>query len=196
MGRGGPRLTDVPPMSPADLDVTRDGLHAHAHAVCVYEREDEMSRSLSLFIEGGVRQGETSVFVHSFVTDEEAWMFLLRAHPGADQLRADQLVLVSLYRDAFQGGAPRIDHEHVGRVVGGLVEQARLGRRAGVRIFVDASRRYFSEARVREWFDFEEWLGRRLQASVGLVCAYRREDIMRPDLLPLVLRTHSYRFGA
>lgn len=178
------------------LDAKRPDLHMHEHAVCVYEREEEMARSLGRFIEGGARMGETSVFVHSFVTDEEAWQFVLHAHPGADRLRADQIVLVSLYKDAFQGGSPRIDHEHVGRVVSGLVEQAARDRRAGVRIFVDASRRYFSEARIREWFDFEEWLGRRLQARVGLVCAYRRDDVMRADLLPLVLRTHSYRFGA
>lgn len=119
-----------------------------------------------------------------------------RAYPEADRLREDKLVLVSLYTEAFQGASPRIDYEHVGRVVGGLVEAATQGRRGGVRIFVDASRRYFEEARVREWFDFESWLGRRLQSKVGLVCAYRRQDAMREDLFPEVLRTHAYRFGA
>jgi hypothetical protein len=176
-----------------------DRLHAHVephdHAVHVYEKEDDLLPPLAAFIDEGLRLRQSSVFVHSFPDEEAAWRFVLRAHPDAEKLRRDQLVLVSLYRDAFQGGSPRIDYDHVNEVVGGLVSGARANRRTGVRIFVDASRRYFAEGRVDEWFRFESWLGRRLQADVGLVCAYQAADVMRPDVLPRVLDTHAYRFG-
>ena len=189
-------MRDAFPLTKETFEQRRAHVEPHDHAVHVFEREDDMLAPLGTFLREGLARKETCVFVHSFPEEAAAWCFLLRARPEADALRKDQLVVVSLYKDAFQGLSPSIDYEHVDSVVGGLVAAAKEGRRAGVRIFVDASRRYFSEGRVEEWFSFESWLGRRLQANVGLVCAYQASDVMRPDILPQVLRTHSYRFDA
>lgn len=178
-----------------DLREGRVGVEMHDHAVCTYDTEEEMLGALTAFVQEGVGRNDLIVFVHSFDSDEAAWRFVQRATPGLTPTQREALVVVSLYTQAFEAGARRIDHEHVGRVVADLVDRARSGGRAGTRIFVDASRRYFAGARTAEWFEFEAWLGKRLQAKVGLVCAYQRSDIMRPDVLPEVLRTHAYRFG-
>jgi len=106
---------------------------------------------------------------------------------------ADRALTLANYQEAFERGG-KIDYGHVGSVVAMLDEAARQAGRRGVRIFVDASRQYFDAGRVNEWFSFESWLGPRLQAEVGLVCAYRRADIMRPEVLKQVLATHGYRF--
>ena len=172
----------------------RPHVEPHDHAVFVYEGAEELGAGLARFIDGGVKAHHVSVFVHSFGTDEEAWAFVERHVPEARRLHSDELVLVSLYREAFEGSGPRIDYARVAGVVGGLVDAAQRRERKGVRIFVDASRRYFEEQRQEEWFAFESWLGRRLQAAAGLVCAYRHEDATRPDLFPDMLRTHAYRF--
>ena len=173
---------------------TRAHVHPHDHAVFVYDDVETLGHGLARFIHGGVEAHQVSVFVHSFATDDEAWRFVERHVPEARRLHSDELVLVSLYREAFEGTGPRIDYDRVTGVVGGLVDHAEKRQRKGVRIFVDASRRYFESDRQAEWFAFEAWLGRRLQASAGLVCAYRRADATRPDLFPEMLRTHAYRF--
>lgn len=187
---------DPPPMTPEGYERASHDVHAHEHAVCVYDSHDDLEAPLGRFIEQGVAQEQLTVFVHSFASEAEAWAYLERAHPGAGDLRNDQLVVVSLYRDAFEGDGRRIDHEHVARVVEDLVKMAEEHRRAGTRIFIDASRVYFADRRADEWFEFESWLGRRLHHEVGLVCAYQRSDATRPDLFPEMLRTHAYRFDA
>lgn len=174
----------------------RTGVHAHDHAVCAYATREELIAALGEFLREGLDKREISVLVHSFGSESEAWKLVEEAYPGAAKLRADQLVLVSLYQDAFEAGQGRIDYEHVGNVVKSLQAEAQERQRMGVRLFVDASRTYFASQRMREWFDFETWLGRRLQANVGLVCAYQRSDVMKPEIFPEVLRTHAYRFDA
>lgn len=172
----------------------RPEVEPHDHAVFVYDDPAELGAGLAAFVGGGVASRQTSLFVHSFGSDEEAWAFVERHVPDAKRLHEDELVLVSLYREAFEGEGKRIDHERVASIVTAFVERARSGGQRGVRIFVDASRRYFEASRDAEWFAFEAWLGRRLQAAAGLVCAYRRGDATRPDLFPEMLRTHAYRF--
>lgn len=166
----------------------------HDHAVFLYEEQAELEEALGAFLQDGVGRRELAVFVHSFPRDDEAWSLIERANGESPKLRADDIVVVSLYRDAFEGPTSRIDHPHVMAVIGSLLAKAQAQGRAGVRIFVDASRVYFAEGRTREWFDFEAWLGKKLQSSLGLVCAYRRQDALRPDVFPEVLRTHAYRF--
>lgn len=172
----------------------RHEVHLHDHAVCTYASQDELVLALRTFLDEGLRTQQTCVFVHSFDREDEAWALLEKARKDVRTLRGDQLVLVSLYRDAFEGSARRIDYEHVKSVVTSLTNQAHQTGRTGVRLFVDASRRYFADARTDEWFAFEAWLGRRLQAQVGLVCAYRREDALASHIFPSVLKTHAYRF--
>ncbi|HET6404423.1 MAG TPA: MEDS domain-containing protein [Candidatus Thermoplasmatota archaeon] len=174
----------------------KHSVEMHDHAVCAYATEEELLAALAAFVSEGLARRELVVFVHAFDTEEAGWRFVERAAPGLDAGEREKVVVVSLYEAAFEGGSRRIDREHVGRVVEGLVARAQADGLAGTRIFVDASRRYFAGSRTSEWFEFETWLGRRLQAKVGLVCAYQRSDIMRPDVLPEVLRTHAYRFDA
>lgn len=193
MGEG-PQLP-TPPMTEATWNEPRHEVAPHDHALVVFEDDDDLLPPLSAFLEEGVQRDELIVFVHSFASEEEAWAFLERARGDAPKLRSSQVVLVSLYTDAFEGGAGRIDYEHVGRVVAGLEDTARERGRSAVRIFADASRRYFARTRVEEWFAFEEWLGRRLHARMGLVCAYQKADALRSDLFPQILRTHGYRFS-
>lgn len=178
------------------MDHARDEVHLHDHAVCTYDSTDTLVAALGRFVREGLAKRQTNVFVHSYETEAEAWRLLERAYPGAERLRADELVVVSLYKDAFEGKAGRIDYEHVKGVVTSLVGAAGKAGRQGVRIFVDASKVYLRTRRSDEWFAFESWLGRRLDASVGLVCAYPREEAMRPENLPRVLETHAYRFDA
>ncbi|HWH08617.1 MAG TPA: MEDS domain-containing protein [Candidatus Thermoplasmatota archaeon] len=187
---------DVPPLTPASYPRGRAEVHPHDHAVFVYERTEELGEGLAHFIREGVARHELSIFVHGFATDNEAWAFVERHLPDVRRLHKDEFVLVSLYREAFEGAATRIDYARVTGVVGSLLDRAQRTGRRGVRIFVDASRHYFDARRDGEWFAFESWLGRRLQASAGLVCAYRHADATRPDLFPEMLRTHAYRFEA
>ena len=185
-----------PPMTRASFERPTHDVQPHDHAVLVYEKEDELGQGLAHFIAAGMARGALTVFVHGFPRDEDAWRFLESHSPGARRLGEDELVLVSLYREAFEGKGSAIDYAHVQGVVGALVDRAGRARRSGVRIFVDASRHYFDAKRDAEWFAFESWLGRSLHASAGLVCAYRRQDATRPDLFPEMLRTHAYRFDA
>lgn len=183
-----------PPMSENGFQASREALQAHDHAVCAYDSPESFARSLGAFLRAGLEKRDLMVFVHSMPTEEDAWTLLENAHKGARDLTSSQLVVVSLYKDAFEGGRGRIDYEHVTSVVESLLQRANTARHGGVRLFVDASRTYFAERRTREWFEFESWLGRRLHHSVGLVCAYRHADVMQPDIFPDVLRTHAYRF--
>jgi hypothetical protein len=190
-------MTQGPPeLTRASFDEARKDVHPHDHAVFTYGTRGELTWALGAFLADGVAREELTVFVHAFETDAEAWALLTAARLDAPRLRSDQLAVVSLYKDAFEGAAGRIDYEHVKGVVGGLLSMAQQRGRKAVRIFVDASRVYLATQRSEEWFAFEEWLGRRLQNSVGLVCAYRREDVMQADVFPRVLRTHAYRFDA
>lgn len=189
-------MSTPPPLDPESYQKPHGAVEMHDHAVHTYENERGLVAPLAAFINEGLDRKELSVFVHSFPTEAEAWALVEKARPDALNLRRDQIVLVSLYRDAFQGDRPKIDYDHVKSVVDSLISSAQGAGRAGVRIFVDASRRYFSEGRAREWFDFETWLGRRLQQRVGLVCAYQRSDVMKPDVFHEVLKTHAYRFDA
>lgn len=183
-------------MTPESWERVHPHLHPHDHAVAMYRDRDELRTALGTFLSDGLAANDLMVFVHSFGSDEEAWDLLASAHPGFLDMRTAQVVVVSLYKQAFQGEKPAIDYEHVGRVVDSLVRQTEASSRRALRIFVDASRMYLREGRLKEWFAFEAWLGRRLQARVGLVCAYPREEIMRPDVFPHALDTHAYRFGA
>lgn len=185
-----------PPMTAKDVDIVRHDV-AHAdHAVFLYATRDALLAALRAFLDAGLARGEVSVFVHGCDDEETAWRFVEEARPGSRRLADDRIVLVSLYREAFQGGSPHIDHGHVTRVVGRLLDDAREAGRRGVRLFVDASRHYLDEDRADEWFRFETWLGRRLQWDVALVCAYPEAHAMRSDVFPQVLRTHAYRFDA
>lgn len=175
------------------LDATRDTIEPHDHAVVVYEREEELVRPLGRFIEEGIERNELMVFIHAFDREEAAWDLLTKAHPGARNLASDRLVVINYYKEAFEKECI-IDYEHVGAVIGTLQTLQADGKRSGIRVFVDASRQYITARRLEEWFAFESWLGARLQAEMGLVCAYPKQNILDPDVLAQVLRTHSYRF--
>lgn len=189
-------MVTPPPLDEETWESPRAAVVPHDHAVVVFSDEAGLLAPLRTFVDDGLRRNELIVFVHSFGSDDEAWRFLQRSRGDAPGLREDQAVVVSLYKEALQGSGPRIDYEHVGKVVEDLGQAAASRGRDATRIFVDASRRYFAEARVEEWFAFEGWLGRRLQAKVGLVCAYQKDDAMRRDILPRMLKTHAYRFEA
>lgn len=183
------------PPAMRDLTGSRASVAAHDHAVCAYATEEELLAALATFVHEGAAREDLIVFVHSFPSDDDAWRFVKRA-VGDEELRRADVIVVSLYTDAFERGRGSIDHEHVGHVIAGFVQRAADQGRSGTRIFVDASRQYLSSSRGDEWFAFERWLGRSLQAKVALVCAYPREAVMRADVLPRVLETHAYRFDA
>ncbi|HUR69162.1 MAG TPA: MEDS domain-containing protein [Candidatus Thermoplasmatota archaeon] len=183
----------VPPMRRDALESGRRNLAAHDHALHVFSSEAQLGEGLAAFVREGEAQNELCVFVHSFPHDEDAWRFLERSLEGRAPPR--DMVLVRLYTQAFQGASPRIDHAHVAAVVDSLTALASKDGRASVRIFVDASRRYLGTGRADEWFAFEAWLGRRLAATVGLVCAYQKSDVYDPAHVARVLETHAYRFA-
>lgn len=188
-------MRDAPALSKDSWALPQDVVEPHDHALTMYDSREELAAELGRFVRDGSSQRDLMVFVHSFASDAEAWKLLEESAPDTKGLRDGRLVVVSLYREAFQGSEPKINYDHVAGVVDSLVQQAAQSKRRAVRIFVDASRRYFEDARIEEWFAFESWLGRRLQARVGLVCAYRKADVMRPDIFPRALETHAYRFG-
>lgn len=180
-------------MKRAALEHGRQGLAAHDHALHVFDSVQQLGDGLASFIREGEAGNELCVFVHSFAHDDDAWRFLHEALAGGAP--PSDMVFVRLYTQAFQGEHPGINYEHVGKVVASLGELAAKDGRASVRIFVDASRRYLSEARADEWFEFEAWLGRHLVGNVGLVCAYQRSDVYDPAHVARVLETHAYRFS-
>lgn len=161
--------------------------------VFVYVDRAQLVRGLSSFLAEGMRKSEVMVLVHAFGNDEEARDLVVEAYPEALPLLDKRLFLVQLYREAFELRG-KIDHAHVEKLVTSLVEHAETSRRSGVRIFVDASRIYFASGRTKEWFTFESWLGPRLSARAGLVCAYQQRDLDDSEVLAEALRTHAYRF--
>lgn len=182
-------------MNPAEFRAFRSSVHAHDHAVYVYDDEHEVLYPLDHFLREGIEAGQLTTFVHSHPTPKAAHGFISsKIEDVADRERAKDLVLAH-HRDAFERGG-RIHHEHVLSIVGMLDGDARQHGKKGVRIFVDASKRYLESGRADEWFAFESWLGPRLEAGVGLVCAYRASDLRDPRILAKVLETHAYRFNA
>lgn len=188
-------MDEYAPMTPVTWEAPRHEVEHHDHAIVLFEREADLIPPLSAFVEDGLQKRDLIVFIHSFPSDADAWAFMHAAREDAPKLRADQVILISLYRDAFEGGETRIDHERVAEQVAQLTQTAMERGLSGVRIFVDASRRYFAQARVEEWFAFESWLGRRLQANAGLVCAYHASDLKSADIFEKALETHAYRFS-
>ncbi|HVM45870.1 MAG TPA: MEDS domain-containing protein [Candidatus Thermoplasmatota archaeon] len=182
-------------MTRAAFNHSRSSIAPHDHAVFVYDVQDEILPSLEQFVRGGVEAGELPVFVHSFPAASDALAFLARNVLEAPSFAQRGDIVTSGYQDAFEREG-RIDHEHVGSVVASLQEAARSGGRRAPRIFVDASKNYFDAGRTDEWFAFEGWLGPRLTAECGLVCAYRASDLADPKVLQRVLETHAYRFAA
>jgi hypothetical protein len=181
-------------MKERDWKQTRCDVHPHDHAVLVYDREDDLLAPLETFLHEGVKGGEASTFVHSFPGHREATAFVARGVDDVDGFEARKDLNMAFYREAFERNG-RIDPKHVEGVVGMLAEAAQSNGRKRVRVFVDASRNYFEAGRVDEWFAFESWLGPRLAADMGLVCAYRATDLADPAILARVLATHAYRFG-
>lgn len=178
----------------ADFPETRSEVHPHDHAVVVYDDENDLLVPLADYIEQGLREGDLSVFVHSFEHNERAREYLKKGMgETVGRHEADGNLTTAPYREAFER-ASHIDHEHVASVVAMLLDTAKRSGRRAPRIFVDASRNYFDTGRVEEWFAFERWLGTRLQAECGLVCAYRASDLRDPKVLAQVLETHGYRF--
>lgn len=184
----------------AGPSLTREGFRAsrprvepHDHAVHVYDDLDDLLMPLEQFINDGSRIKDLNVFVHSFRDNDEARSFLARGVADLHQHEQDGCLSSAPYREALERGQ-RIDHDHVAGVVEMLRSSATSSGRRAPRIFVDASKNYFDEGRVDEWFEFERWLGPRLEADVGLVCAYRAKDLEDPRVLARVLETHQYRF--
>lgn len=166
----------------------------HDHAVFVYDDLHEVLLPLERFFEDAATRKELAAFVHSFDATSDARRFVAKVD-RFPQHEKEGVATLAKYREAFERGG-RIDHAHAVAVIGMLKGTARGAGQAGVRIFVDASKSYFDAGRRKEWFEFERFLGPRLQADVGLVCAYRSRDLEDPEVLRRVLETHAYRFGA
>lgn len=184
-------------MQPATTEsfrAIRADVKPHDHAVFVYDDERDMLLPLDRFLDDAAERGELAAFVHSFPGSQDARRFLLDEVDDLPEHEQRGDVTLAHYRDAFER-AGRIDHQHAASIVGMLKGSAEGSGRKGVRIFVDASKNYFDAGRTEEWFAFESWLGPRLQADVGLVCAYRASDLRDPEVLRRVLETHAYRFG-
>lgn len=167
---------------------------AHAHACVFYHDSGELFEAIATFALGAKDQGVLGVFVHATEDAEDIWQTLHRASPAVDWdgLREAQDFLAVSHRQAFIGKDGRLDVAHADRAVASLQDQARASGRRTVALFVDASRWYLSTGRAAEWFAFESALGPRLHRAVGLVCAYRAEDVVAAPLHAQVLRTHAY----
>lgn len=183
----------APHLTPEGFRTSRDQVAPHDHAVFVYDDVEDILMPLEQFIREGSRERDLSVFVHSFHDNNEARTFLSRSMPDITKHEAEGDLSSAPYTEAFERDG-KIDHDHVGGVVTMLSSTAETTGRRAPRIFVDASKNYFDAGRVDEWFAFERWLGPRLQAKVGLVCAYRASDLQDPKILNQVLETHQYRF--
>lgn len=174
---------------------TRADIHPHDHAVFVYDDVTDILVPLERFLHDAADRKELAAFVHSFAGTHDARLFVGEKIAALPDHERDGVVTMAHYRDAFEKG-DHIDHDHAVSVVGMLKETASGSGKSGVRIFVDASKNYFDAGRTDEWFAFERFLGPRLKADVGLVCAYRASDLEDPHVLRQVLETHAYRFGA
>ncbi len=165
----------------------------HDHAIALYDSEEGLVRSLGSFLAEGLFTNGLMLFIHGFESGAEAARIVELAQPGANLLARRRVLLVSYYSDAFERRG-KIDYAHVEGVVEDTLARARANAKERVLLFVDASHVYFAESRASEWFEFERWLGKRLQPAIALVCAYRRKDVMAPEVVAEVLRTHLYRF--
>lgn len=181
-------------MESHDWSRTHAEVRPHDHAVHVYDEQDDLLEPLEAFLHDGLKRRELTTFVHSFDRHEHAREFVSRRVDDVGLREQNHDLTMAAYREAFERGG-RIDYDHVGGIVQMLQGSARASGRESVRIFVDASRNYFDAGRVDEWFAFESWLGPKLAAEAGLVCAYRAKDLENPGVLARVLATHGYRFG-
>lgn len=182
-------------MRPDEFRSSRSDVHPHDHAVFVYDDEHELLHPFDHFLRSGVSARQLTTFVHSHASTRAAHDFLASKIEDVPLRESDKDLVLAHHRDAFERNG-RIDHTHVESVVGMLDGDARQNGRNGVRIFVDASKRYLEAGRADEWFAFESWLGPQLAAGVGLVCAYRASDLRDAETLAKVLSTHAYRFNA
>lgn len=182
-------------MSKGSLSASRAVVHPHEHAVFIYDDETDLLQPLEHFLRTGAAARDLNVFVHSFENNEKARAFLMRKITDVPKYEQEGDLTTARYMESFERGG-RIDHDHVAGVVGMLHTSARGSGRRAPHIFVDASKNYFDAGRVDEWFAFESWLGPKLAAEAGLVCAYRAKDLKDPQVLARVLETHQYRFDA
>lgn len=163
-------------------------VETHDHLCQVVANRADLIDSLAKFMGGlGPREG---IFVHRYGEDE-AWVLLKEAGP-ARELHDQGLLHIFSREDAFQGGSPRIHHDHVADTVAKALAGAQ-SRGRGLAILADASRAYIQEGRTQEWFAFENWLGRRLDSAVGLVCLYWQDDLHDPAHLDGMMKTHLAR---
>lgn len=173
----------------------RTRVRPHDHAVFVYGDDPDVLIPFDHFLREGISAGELTTFVHAFPSADHAHAFLGSKLPDVRRREAENDLVVAHHKDAFERGG-RIDPAHVEGVVGMLAQAATGVGRNGVRLFVDASKRYLQTGRSEEWFAFESWLGPRLHAQCGLVCAYQTRDLREPAVLARVLAAHAYRFAA
>lgn len=173
---------------------TRCEARPHDHAVLVYDRQDDVLAPLETFLHEGIKGREATTFVHSFLAHHDARDFVARALPDVDAHEERKDLTLAVHREAFERNG-RIDPRHFEGVLRALQDSARSAGRDRVRVFVDASRNYLDAGRADEWLAFESWLGPRLQADMGMVCAYRASDLADPAILTRVLATHAYRYG-
>lgn len=166
-------------------------VHGHEHVCQVIDDQGGLIGALREFLAGLDRR--EGVFVHRY-TEDQAWALLAQAGPAQDLKAAGRLRVVH-HRDAFEGRAPRIHHDHVAEVVQQQLEDA-AARGHGLSILADASHAYISSGRAQEWFAFENWLGARLQQDVALVCLYWAQDLEQGDCLGGMMRTHLARLAA
>ena len=182
-------------MTKDDYAGARSNVRPHDHAVFVYQDETDLLMPLEHFLREGVQSRELTTFVHAYPTPDRAHAFLRSKIDDVHAREQGKDLVLAHHRDAFER-AGRIDHAHVEGIVGMLSQSASGSGRKGVRIFVDASKQYLASGRSDEWFAFESWLGPRLHANCGLVCAYNAKHLQDPEVLSQVLRTHAYRFNA
>lgn len=182
-------------MTPEEYTLARSNVRPHDHAVFVYSDETDVLLPLDHFLREGIHFRELTTFVHAHPSTQQAHEFLKGKIPDVPAREESKDLVLAHHRDAFER-AGRIDPKHVEGIVGMLSASARGSGRQGVRIFVDASKQYLDSGRADEWFAFESWLGSRLHADCGLVCAYDARHLQEPEVLAKVLRTHAYRFNA
>lgn len=182
-------------MTPEQMAESRSSVRPHEHAVFVYQDESDILLPLDHYLREGLQHGELTTFVHAFPEARVAHQFLQQKIPDVPTREQSKDLVLAHHRDAFER-AGRIDHKHVEGIVSMLTQNARGSGRKGVRIFVDASKRYLDNGRADEWFRFESWLGPHLHWDCGLVCAYHARHLQDPAVLAQILRTHAYRFNA
>lgn len=172
-------------------------VHLRDHVCLVYREPRELVDHVERYTRASMAARHVTVFVHSFATEAEALAFLGQGSLDFRRLLNGDFFLVSHYADAFGGTAGNgVDVEHVTRVIEDILARARGLGSEGARILVDASREYLSNGFDDEWFEFEEWLGKRLHQAVALACAYRAADVASPHRTARMLDAHLYRLGS